>query len=257
MSHDVDWPRQGPQRDHIISIKDRFEKDLFENTNLDDLYYNFPEYMEIEEKFNVRSTFFFRTKYETGDFREYEDDIKSLIKGGWEVALHSDPSSVSNIDKLSHEKIDLESVTKTAIKGNRVHFLKFNEELPKKLLKLGFAYDSSTRKSKDRIDKNEMGFNYYETLVEFPVTIMDAYLFTYMKLKERDIVPIFQSTLEYSRKLNLDVNVITVLWHDNVLKMKGGRMYPKILEFLTSQDDVRICKGIDLAKMINEKSLNY
>ena len=254
MSHDVDWPRQGPQRDHIISIKDRFEKELFENTNLDDLYYNFLEYMEIEEKFNVRSTFFFRTKYETGDFTEYEDDIKSLIKGGWEIGLHSDPSSVSNIDKLSQEKIDLESMTKTAIKGNRVHFLKFNEELPKKLVKLGFAYDSSTRKSKDRIDKHEMGFNYYETLVEFPVTIMDAYLFTYMKLKEHDIVPIFQSTLEYSRKLNLDVNVITVLWHDNVLKMKGGRMYPKILEFLTSQDDVKILRGVDLVKIISKKS---
>ena len=257
MSHDVDWSSNSPSREHILARKERFDENLFKSTPIENLYHNFPEYMEIEEKFNVRSTFFFRTKYETGDFREYEDDIKSLIKGGWEVALHSDPSSVSNIDKLSHEKIDLESITKTAIKGNRVHFLKFNEELPKKLLKLGFAYDSSTRKSKDRIDKNEMGFNYYETLVEFPVTIMDAYLFTYMKLKEHDIVPIFQSTLEYSRKLNLDVNVITVLWHDNVLKMKGGRMYPKILEFLTSQDDVRICKGIDLAKMINEKSLNY
>ena len=47
-------------------------------------------------------------------------------------------------------------------------------------------------------------------------------------------------------------NIISVLWHDNVLKMKGGRMYEKILEYLTSQDDVEIVCGIDLVKIINK-----
>ncbi|KKK40378.1 hypothetical protein LCGC14_3081020, partial [marine sediment metagenome] len=84
----------------------------------------------------------------------------------------------------------------------------------------------------------------------FPVTIMDAYLFTYMHLEEKDIVPIFQKTLDYSRNLNSEFNVITVLWHDNVLKMKGGRMYKNILEFLTSQDDVKICKGEELVSIL-------
>ena len=45
-------------------------------------------------------------------------------------------------------------------------------------------------------------------------------------------------------------NVISVIWHDNVLKMKGGRMYKQILEFLTSQDDVEIKRGIDLVKIL-------
>jgi hypothetical protein len=47
------------------------------------------------------------------------------------------------------------------------------------------------------------------------------------------------------------------VWHDNVLKMKGGRMYKEILEYLTSQDDVNIRRGIDLAKMINKNNANF
>ena len=45
---------------------------------------------------------------------------------------------------------------------------------------------------------------------------------------------------------------MTILWHDNVLKMKGGRIYPKILEFLASQDDVIMCNGLELANKIKK-----
>jgi len=79
---------------------------------------------------------------------------------------------------------------------------------------------------------------------------MDAYLFTHMGISEEKIIPIIKKTLNSSRQLNSDVNVITILWHDNVLKMKGGRMYPKILEFLSSQDDVVMCNGIELVNKI-------
>jgi len=42
-----------------------------------------------------------------------------------------------------------------------------------------------------------------------------------------------------------------MIWHDNVLKMKGGRMYKEILEFLTSQDDVKILCGRDLVNILD------
>ena len=257
LSHDVDWRKQGPTKEHILARKDRFANEVIDNLDQINPYYNIPYIMELEDKLGVKSTFFFRTQYENGDLTDYQEEIGSLTKSGWEIGLHCDPSSISNIEDIAREKKELERITNTSIIGNRVHFLKFDAELPSKLTELGFVYDSSIRNSKDRIDEKEMGFYHYETLIEFPITIMDAYLFTHMGLEEKDIVPIFQKTLDYSRKLNSDFNIITVLWHDNVLKMKGGRMYPKILEFLTSQDDVKICRGIDLAKMINEKSLNY
>jgi len=250
LSHDVDWRKEGAPLEHIFARKERFEKMTLEKVSEKNPYYNIPEYMEIEEKFSVRSTFFFRTMYENGDFRDYQDDISNLIKGNWEIGLHLDPLSISDIKKISKEKSDLEELTKLEIKGNRVHYLGFNKDLPDKLQQLGFVYDSSTRKSKDKIDESEMGFSTINEIIEFPITLMDAYLFTYMKITEEKIIPIFEKTLNYSRNLTQDFNIITVIWHDNVLKMKGGRMYSKILEFLTSQDDVRICKGIDLALMV-------
>lgn len=204
----------------------------------------------LNDVINNSMFIFFRTIYENGNFADYEHDIKELINGGWEIGLHLDPSSVNDFDKIKDEKEKLEKLSKIEIKSNRVHYLGFNEYLPNKLQQLGFVYDSSVRRSKDRIDENELGYFRYGQLIEFPITIMDAYLFTYMKISEEKIIDTFKDTLNLSRKINPDFNVITVNWHDNVLQMKGGRMYKKILEYLTSQDDVKICKGIELAKII-------
>ena len=252
LSHDVDWPRNGAPLEHIMARKDRFDKNTIENAVSKNPYYNIPEYMEIEEKFGVRSTFFFRTIYETGNYLDYESDIQSLKKGGWEIGLHLDPNSINDIDMISAEKAKIEEIARTKLEGNRVHYLGFNKELPEKLKSLGFVYDSTVRNTKDKIDQNEIGFKILNGIVEFPITLMDAFMFTYMKIPEDKIVQTFNDTLDMSRKINFDFNIITVIWHDNVLKMKGGRMYQHILEFLTSQQDVKICKGIDLARMVNK-----
>jgi len=249
LSHDVDWRKQGPPLEHVLSRKDRFDPELFEKTKPEELYRNIPEYMEIEEKFDVRSTFFFRTFYENGDVIDYEDDIKQLQKSNWEIGLHTKPSSVDDLNEISLEKEKLESITGRQIIGNRVHFLNYNTELLNKLEKLGFSYDSSLRHSKDRIDEKEMGYSRINGMFEFPVTLMDAYLFTHMKIQEEKIISEFKKTLDLGRSLSKN-NVISVIWHDNVLKMKGGRMYKQILEFLTSQDDVEIKRGIDLVKIL-------
>ena len=100
---------------------------------------------------------------------------------------------------------------------------------------------------------DDMGFSQIDGIIEFPVTLMDAYLFTHMNISEEKIISIVKETLNSCRNLNSDFNIMSILWHDNVLKMKGGRMYPKILEFLSSQDDVIICSGIELANKIKYK----
>ncbi len=249
LSHDVDWRCEGPPKKHLFNRKDRFDSEIIDSLNEKNPYYNFPEYMEIEESLNVKSTFFFRTIYENGNYLDYESEISELIKGGWEIGLHLDPTSVNDFAKIKSEKISLEKLTKQKIIGNRVHFLKYNEELTTKLRELEFVYDSSIRNSKDKIDEKEMGFMKKNGIFEFPITWMDAYLFTYMKIKEDGLVPLFKKTLNFSRKLGKD-NVLTLLWHDNVLKMKGGRKYKEILEFLVSQDDVVILPGRDIINIL-------
>ena len=250
LSHDVDWSYNGPSKNHILERKNRFERKLFETTPINNLYRNFSEFMEIEEKYGVKSTFFFRTKYEDGNYKDYHDDIKKLISGGWEIGLHTDPSSVNDIEKMKNEKENLEKITNTKILGNRVHYLSNDKQLSKKLSELDFLYDSSNRKSKEKITNEEMGYQKINGIIEFPVTLMDAYLFSYMKISEEKIISVVEKTLNSCRQLDSDFNVMTILWHDNVLKMKGGRMYPKILEFLSSQEDVIMCNGLELANKI-------
>ena len=253
LSHDVDWNFNGPSKDHILKIKNRFDEKLFQTTPINKLYRNFSEYMEIEEKYDTKSTFFFRTQYENGDYRDYDDDIKKLNKEGWEIGLHTDPSSVNEILEIKREKENLEKILGSKIYGNRVHYLSNDEKLLEKLSKLGFIYDSSFKKIKDTITVEDMGYQQINEIIEFPVTLMDAYLFTYMKISEDKIIKTVEKTLNSCRKLNLEFNVMSILWHDNVLKMKGGRMYSKILEFLSSQDDVKLVNGIDLATFLQRK----
>ena len=96
-----------------------------------------------------------------------------------------------------------------------------------------------------------MGYQRIDNIIEFPVTLMDAYLFTHMKIPEDKIISTVEKTLNSCRQLDSDFNVMTILWHDNVLKMKGGRMYEKILEFLSNQEDVEMGSGIELANKVS------
>lgn len=254
LSHDVDWDFNGPPIEHILKIKNRFDPKLFHTTPTNELYRNFSEYMEIEDKFNTKSTFFFRTQYENGTYLDYSDDIKKLNDEGWEIGLHTDPSSVNDIWKIKIEKEKLEKILGSKIYGNRVHYLSNDKQLLSKLSELNFLYDSSFRKTKNSITSVDMGYTELHQIIEFPVTLMDAYLFTYMKISENKILEIVENTLNSCRNLNSKFNVMTILWHDNVLKMKGGRMYEKILEFLSSQDDVKFFNGVDLANFLKKSS---
>lgn len=106
LSHDVDWEKAGPPISHILARRERFYEDILKNCQLRNPYYNLPEYMEIEEKFCVRSTFFFRTYVKDTihspppyHVEEYKAEIRSLLSGGWEVGLHLDPASYKSIKR--------------------------------------------------------------------------------------------------------------------------------------------------------------
>ena len=253
LSHDVDWRKQGPAKEHIIARKNRFEKSIFDKVHSENLYYNFPELMDLEERLSIRSTFFFRTYYENGNYLDYEDEIKSLIKGNWEIGLHMDGQSIKNLDLIKKEKSNLEILTKKPIYGNRVHYLSFDNMLLSKLFQAGFTYDSTMKKYKDSASIEDMNYSKINGIIEFPITIMDTYLFTYMGVTEKNILNILKESISNAiGKDNLkDIKIITLLWHDNVIKMIGGRKYKDILEFLASENNIEIKRGIDLVKIID------
>jgi hypothetical protein len=109
------------------------------------------------------------------------------------------------------------------------------------------------KKYKDRITIDDMNYKKVDGIIEFPLTLMDTYLFTYLGVTEKNILDIFKETISTAMDINnsKDMKIITLLWHDNVLKMKGGRKYKDVIEFLTSENNIEIKRGIDIVDIIN------
>ena len=254
MSHDVDWPRHGPSISHIMARKDRFDSDIIKKVLVEGYnpYYNIPEIMEAEERVGVRSTFFFRPTYDDGStVIVYEDDIKSLVNGGWEIGVHL--NNADNIEDILRQKHAIESIARVKCLGSRVHYLKVNEEGLLNIYKAGFLYDSSLVFIKSDISTRNMGCLLKRGLVVFPITLMDAYIFTYMKVDEGKVLNIIKKMINTALAVN--IKIITILWHVGSVKMRGGRMYFKVLEYLASCDDISIVKGIEAFNIALEEGL--
>ncbi len=117
LSHDVDWGKGGAPLSHILARRERFDEETIRNVARDNPYYNIPEFLEMEDKFGVRSTFFFRTNVKCSrhppppyNLEEYKSDIRSMLSEGWEVGLHSDPISIRDVKHLEREKKELENI---------------------------------------------------------------------------------------------------------------------------------------------------
>ena len=80
MSHDVDWRRQGASVEHIMSRKERFDPETIKDVHIKNPYYNIPNYMYLEDKFNIKSNFFFTKIYENRNYKDNEMTLKNYIK---------------------------------------------------------------------------------------------------------------------------------------------------------------------------------
>lgn len=247
LTHDVDWPPSGPGIDHILARRERFDEEVISRVVKEGYnpYFNIPELMDIEEKYGVKSTFFFRPRYDDdSSIDAYKDVIKELVKNGWEIGAHV--NDLSSLSSVKWSKDIIENIAGIAIYGSRVHYLNVKlDDLP--LIEMaGFKYDSSITFNKYAIDVRNMGYFKVRKLTVFPVTIMDAYLFTYMNVSDEGIIDVV------NRAVNLAVEkeFMTILWHDCSLKMKRGRMYKSVIELLTSREDLDILRGIDAYNLV-------
>ncbi len=262
LSHDVDWGKAGPSISHIMARKERFSGDILKNGRLSNLYYNFPEYMEIEDRFHVRSTFFFRTYVRESTHpppsyhvEEYRAEIRSLLSGGWEIGLHMDPASYPDIDRMKQEKTALENVTGCPIYGNRVHYTMNNEVLHANLQSLSFKYDASPKTTREEIAIEDFGYFKRDKLLVFPMTVVDAWLFAHIATEENQVVDAVRMAIRQCLEFPKEKRILTVIWHDCSLKMKKGRCYPEVLKYLASLGEVEMVRGIDLVERIEKGNL--
>jgi peptidoglycan/xylan/chitin deacetylase (PgdA/CDA1 family) len=251
VTHDVDWPRNGPGPSHILARRTRFDPDIIRKVTDEGFnpYYGVPLVKEIEERLNIRSTFFFRPEYDDGSsVQQYDNMIKELVENGWEVGLHV--NSTSTIKDIVSQKKSLEKTVKRTVLGSRVHYLKVSENTFSNLAKAGLKYDSSLTYSKEKVDRRNSGYLRKNGLVIFPVTFMDAYLFTYMGLTEKTITKFVLKEME--RLFASGVRIVTLLWHDNSIMMKGGRAYSTLIRQMASNQNVALLKGIEAFELVQK-----
>jgi peptidoglycan/xylan/chitin deacetylase (PgdA/CDA1 family) len=242
LTHDVDWPPAGPGLEHILARRNRFDTATIEKTINEGFnpYNNVDLLMEMEESHGLRSTFFFRPKYDDGtSAASYAGAIQKLITKGWEVGAHINDSG--SFESILSERREVGACCGKLPIGCRAHYLRLSEGSHSYMRRAGFAYDSSLMFVKDQISPRNAGFLLRDGLVVFPITIMDAYLFTYMRVPEEKVTQIFDDAIRTCK----DRQYMTVLWHDSSVLMKGGRTYSQLCERLATRDDVECVKAYD------------
>jgi peptidoglycan/xylan/chitin deacetylase (PgdA/CDA1 family) len=252
VTHDVDWPRNGPGIDHILDRQSRFDEDVISKVVSEGFnpYYGVPTIMEFEERLGIRSTFFFRPEYDDGSqIQQYADSIKELVKNEWEIGLHA--NKTSTVEEVVAEKEALERIVGKPVFGSRVHYLRVTEDTFLNLARAQIKYDSSLTFEKEKVDPRNSGCLFRSGIVVFPITFMDAYLFTYMGLTEKTIIKFLLKKME--DVFASGVQIMTLLWHDNSVMMKGGRVYSDLLEKLAFNLNITFLKGIDAFELVQRQ----
>jgi peptidoglycan/xylan/chitin deacetylase (PgdA/CDA1 family) len=273
LTHDVDRVYKSYQyiTHDIKKFKVNNLKPLFTKENP---YWLFDKIMKIEDKYNVRSTFFFleetipfkifsskNWKYSLGKYKFSDDAIRAILKeldlDGWEIGLHGSYNSFSNLTLLKLEKTRLEDALGKEIFGIRQHFLRLH--IPhtwKNQKKAGFIYDASYGL------KNQIGFpnkSYYpfieknSKLLIIPLALMDGYLFQQTK----NVDDAWRKCLEIIDEAENNNAVLVVLWHQRVFYDPDFPGYTKIYEKIISECKRRnalfkLCR--EVAEIYNKNS---
>lgn len=238
LTHDIDYSITGPTREHILAREKRFDDHAFAMWKYykTSLYYNVHELIKIEREAEVKSTFFFRTEYETGKKGEYARDIKLIAEAGWEIGLH-----VNDLTNIKNEKQQMEDWSHFPVCGTRSHYLKTDKDYWKNLAICNILYDSSVCFNKKSFDPLNSRTLVMDNVVIFPITIADCFMFSYWNQTEQTLFKTLDFVFEKITKI--ENPLITIDWHDTSLKMRGGRKYREILRHLKNKG-VKFLTGI-------------
>ena len=237
LSHFIKYLLKGNFRDASYHIKSYFG---------DEPYWNFEEIISIEEKYEVRSTFFFMN--ETLKFNLFDKSnwqlslgryslsdpkiiriIKFLDMNGWEIGLHGSYNSFDDFELMLKEKKILENILGHKVHGIRQHYLNLNNKTWELQKKCGFKYDSTfgyNRKIGFKDDQYLPFHPFDDKFTVIPLVIMDS---CYMSTKNN-----------WNEYLNLldkaeDTNGILVInWHQRDFNEKEfpnhKKIYVKMIE---------------------------
>jgi peptidoglycan/xylan/chitin deacetylase (PgdA/CDA1 family) len=160
-------------------------------------YWGFDKIIELENKLQVKSTFFFLNetypfnplnlkswRLSLGYYDLFSEKVQAVMRKldslGWEIGLHGSYCSFENIVLLRKEKLDMESILGHSIMGVRQHYLNLNDKTWEIQAEAGFMYDASFGFTRDIGFKDEKYWAFKPTLNQkfyvVPLSIMDSCL---------------------------------------------------------------------------------
>lgn len=250
MTHDVDWGRRGPPTVHILERLDRFgfEDRIRFLTLKENIYDGIPLIMEYEQRCGIKSTFFFRPTYDDeSTIEEYSDVISELRRGGWEVGLHANRGD--DVEAIALEKKLIERIYAEPIVSVRVHYLRIKPSIIPVLDTIGIKFDSSLIFSRSKFSKENSGCILFGNVIELPITIMDTYMFSYWGISPSNT---YDKLIEMLKILyNEGVDIATILWHTNSVRMIGGKDYLKLVEEIWKLEWIRPIRMCDVVNYLH------
>ena len=252
LSHDIDRTKKTFQYfTHGLKcfLKKDFEGFFYhlKSIFIKDVYWQFNNIIDIENKYGVRSTFFFLN--ESHPFKPF--DIKSwavsvgyynirskrivsiiqyLDNNDWEIGVHGSYLSYNNLNLLKKEKETLEDIVGHPINGIRQHFLNMDDNTWSLQKKAGFKYDSSFGNKKDPgFQDKKFSFFTPKGMTDFvvvPLVIMDSRVM----YKENP----WKIVLEIIEEAEQNNACLVINWHQRVFNEKEfpgfSKLYIRIIE---------------------------
>ena len=247
LTHDVDRIHKTYQYlTHLIkaALNREFHSALYHISSLFNKkpYWNFGEIIEIENEYDVKSTFFFLNesikfnpfsisnwKLSVGRYNIKSPKIVKIIKwlnkNGWEIGVHGSYNTYENEELLLKEKETLENIVGHEIIGVRQHYLNLNDQTWQIQKKCGFKYDSSFGY------RNNIGFKGGKILpfkplgdnfIVFPLTIMDSCFMNTANRWER-----FKELVDLAQEKDA---LLIINWHQRNFNEKEFPGYKSVYE---------------------------
>ncbi|MFH1878461.1 MAG: polysaccharide deacetylase family protein [Candidatus Omnitrophota bacterium] len=228
-----------------------------------DPFHSFEKWLEIENRFSARSTFFFwpgmgavNKKHKTdclydlndgiyfeSEKRSVAEVIREIGRRGWEIGLHPSWYSYDAADSMKKQKESLEKITGGEIVSVRQHYLHYDIRVtPRVHADAGLKYDSSLGFN------NNVGFRFgtsypwklYDLekngelpVLEVPLIIQDGALLSRNKGLALDIENAFDYIVMIAERVIRTGGVLTLLWHPHYIAEPGwAGLYEKALEYL-------------------------
>lgn len=247
LSHDVDRLKKTFFHYLYYAWKERRASHLGQLIRGENPYWNFEALTALEEKYKVRSTFFFlnesieanifepRTlvlakRYHILDAK-IQDVIRTLDKGGWEVGVHGSYRSYNDKNLLGHEKETLEKIVGHAVVGGRQHYLNLTIPQTWEIHRaLGFRYDASFGLTTDVGYREGIVYPFRpfgDAFTVFPLTIMDKVLLGKYKPAEA-----WDQCLRLMDTAQKKGGLFSLLWHDRVFNEHDFPGYAQTYERL-------------------------